>query len=255
MIQHLSSSQINLYIQCSLKYRFQYIDMLPKPFKPSGLAFGSVIHSAISWLHKEKMNGNGVTLDRLYRILGADWYAQKLDTRIRYKDGEQEIKLMVMAKEILNLYFQNPVKEATGTDVPFVVPLVHPSNGKDLGITLEGYFDLIEKDDTIVEFKTSAQTMGQDDVDGHLQLTAYSYAYQMLYQRPPRLLKIIDFVKNKKPKMVELETKRCREDYVRFFHLAGQVLRGIRQGVFFPRQSFMCKDCEYAEACFKWEGK
>ena len=254
MIQHLSSSQINLYLQCSLKYKFQYIDGIPKPFRPSGLAFGSVIHSAISWFHKEKMNGNGVTLDRFYKIVDADWYVQKLDTKIRYKNGEQDMLLLILAKEILNLYFQKPIKEATGTDVHFVIPLVHPSNGKDLGITLEGFFDLVEKDDTIVEFKTSAQTMNQDDVDDHLQLTAYAYAYEMLYRKPPKLLKIVDFVKNKKPKFITLETKRSKEDYVRFFHLAGQVLKGIRQEVFFPRQSFMCKDCEYEENCRGWEG-
>ena len=29
-IKHLSKSQINLYMDCSLKYKFQYVDMLPK---------------------------------------------------------------------------------------------------------------------------------------------------------------------------------------------------------------------------------
>jgi len=67
-------------------------------------------------------------------------------------------------------------------------------------------------------------------------------------------VRIVDFVKNKKPKFITLETKRSKEDYVRFFHLAGQVLKGIRQEVFFPRQSFMCKDCEYEENCRGWEG-
>lgn len=254
MLDHLSSSSINLYLQCSLKYKFQYIDLLPKPFKSAGLAFGSVIHSTLSWFHKEKMNGNGVTIERLFRILDADWYSQKVGNDIRYKNGEQEVNLVVMAKELLGLYFQKPIKEVKGSEVHFVVPLVHPSNGKDLGITLEGFFDLIEKDETIVEFKTSAQSMGQDDIDGHLQLTCYSYAYEMLYQRPPKLLKIINLVKNKKPKMMVFKTERNRDDHERFFHLAGQVLRGVKQEVFFPRQSFMCKDCEYGEDCRGWEG-
>lgn len=254
MLDHLSCSQINLYLQCSLKYKFQYIDDLPKPFKSSGLAFGSSIHSAINWFHKERMNGNGVTLERLYRIFDADWYAQTLDTKILYKNGEQEINLILLAKEFLRLYFNQPHKEIKGTEVPFTVPLVNLSTGEEIDIAFEGFFDLIEADDTIVEFKTSAQTMGQDDADDHLQLTAYAYAYEMLYHKPPRLLKIIDFVKNKKPKMVELKTERKKEDHQRFFHLAGQVLRGIRQQVFFPRQSFMCKDCEFEGDCKGWGG-
>src|SRR3989337_389235 len=101
MLDHLSSSSINLYLQCSLKYKFQYIDLLPKPFKSAGLAFGSVIHSTLSWFHKEKMNGNGVTIERLFRILDADWYGQKVGNDIRYKNGEQEVGLVVMAKELM----------------------------------------------------------------------------------------------------------------------------------------------------------
>lgn len=255
-MEYLSSSRINLYLQCSLKYKFQYIDGIPKSFRPAGLVFGSAIHSALSWFHKERMNGNrnGVTLERLYRIFDADWYAQKLDTDVRYKNGDQEMQLVVLAKEMLDLYFKQPHKDIKGSEVPFTVPLINLSNGRELGINLEGFIDLIEVDDTIVEFKTSAQTMNPDDVNNHLQLTAYAYAYHMLHQKSPKLLKIVDFVKNKKPKVITLETKRCKDDYVRFFHLSSQVLRGIRNQSFFPRQSFMCKDCEYEGECKAWGG-
>lgn len=130
--------------------------------------------------------------------------------------------------------------------------IVDPATGKGPGINLEGFFDLIEGDDTIVEFKTSAQTMYQETVDEHLQLTAYSYAYERLYQKPPKLLKIVNFVKNKKPKMLVFETARDESDHRRFFQLAMQVLEGINRQVFFPRQSFMCGDCEYAGPCEEW---
>jgi len=112
--------------------------------------------------------------------------------------------------------------------------------------------DLIEEDDTIVEFKTSYQTMNQKDINNHLQLTTYSYAYEILYQKPPKCLKVVNFVKTKKPKMIVLETKRDKNDYQRFFSLASQILKGIQSKIFFPRQSFMCKDCEYGEHCRAW---
>jgi putative RecB family exonuclease len=255
-MEHLSSSQINLYLLCSLKYKFQYVDKLPKPFKSSGLMFGSTLHSALSWLFKEKLNGNSgqVTLERLYRILEADWFAQKIDQVVRYKNGEDEVKLLVMAKEMLREYFSQCPKEVMGTEIPFTTPLINPVTGETLGINLEGYIDLVEKDETIVEFKTSAASMDQNDVDDHLQLTAYSYAYEMLFQRSPKNLKIINFVKNKKPKVIPFETRRSQSDYQRFYYLAGQILKGIREKLFFPRSSFICKDCEYAEPCRVWAG-
>ncbi len=252
MPEYLSSSQINLYLLCSLKYKFNYIDKLPKPFRPSALAFGSAIHSAISWLHKEQMSGNSITLEKLHKIFSADWYVQKSDLEVRFKYGEVEGNLLVMAKEILGLYFQNPIKEVKGSEVPFSVPLIDPASGKELGINLDGFIDLIEADDTIVEFKTSAQTMYPGDVHQHLQLTAYSYAYEMLNHKPPKKLKIIDFVKNKKPKMLTFETKRDKADHQRFIRIASRVLDGIKHEVFIPKQTFMCKDCEYEGPCKGW---
>ena len=218
---------------------------------------GEVILSLIfieKEISKEKINGNGITLDRLYRILEADWYAQKVDTKIHYKEGETEMNLMVMAKELLSQYLSEPLKAVMGSEIPFTIPLVNPVTGESLNINLEGYIDLVEKDETIVEFKTSNQTMDQKSVDDHLQLTAYSYAFEMLHRRPPKGLRIVNFVKNKKPKVVPFETQRSPADYQRFFYLAGQILKGIESQVFFPRASFMCKDCEFAAPCRKWQG-
>ncbi|MFX1486868.1 MAG: PD-(D/E)XK nuclease family protein, partial [Promethearchaeota archaeon] len=123
-----------------------------------------------------------------------------------------------------------------------------------LDINLEGYIDLIEKDDIITEFKTSNQAMNSRGIEDHLQLTAYSYAYEMLYRKAPRLLKLVDLVKTKKPRIITLEKQAKKLDYQRFFHLASQILRGIRSRVFFPRSSFMCKDCEYSGQCKVWRG-
>ena len=253
MIEYLSSSQMNLFLQCSLKYKFRYIDKIPTLFKSSGLALGSAVHTALSWFHKERMNGRKVVLEDFLRIFDTDWYCQKDDTHIRYKAGEQEMNLVVVAKELLALYFQQKHNGIKGAEVPFSVPLIDPSNGKELGLNLDGFMDLIEDDDTIVEFKTSNQAMNQKDLNENLQLTAYSYAYQFLHQKPPKLIKVVDLVKTKKPKIIILKTKREKKDYQRFFALAIQILRGIQYRLFFPRQSFMCKDCEYAVQCRDWE--
>lgn len=252
-MEYLSSSQISLYSQCSLKYKFQYVDLLPKPFKPSGLAFGSAFHSALSWLHRESMTNGGVALEKLYKIFDADWYSQRTEAEIRYKNGEDETKLAVMAKEMLALYLSLPPKRARASEVPFSIPLTLPGDGKNL-IYLEGVIDLIEIDDVITEFKTSAQMMDSKDADESLQLTIYSYAYEKIYQRPPKALKVIDFVKSKKPKLITLETGRDQASYQRLYGITAQVLKGINLKIFFPRTSFWCKDCEYADQCQTWQG-
>jgi len=132
--------------------------------------------------------------------------------------------------------------------------LTEPGNGKDPLVEIEDIIDFIEEGDVITEFKTSSQMMNEWDVDESLQLTIYNWAYEKLYGRPPVALKVIDFVKSRKPKLITLETKRDPTSYKRLFGLVSHVLNGIRQRIFFPRVGFWCKDCEYSGPCQSWQG-
>jgi len=248
-MDHLSSSQINVYLLCSLKYKFQYIDNLPRPFKSSALAFGSVVHSALSWIHDQRMDGKEITLDMLYRIFDSDWYVQKLESEIRYKDSEQELILELLGKELLDMYVQMPAKKLRGSEVHFSVPLIDPISKEQLPVNLEGFFDLLEADDTIAEFKTSAQTMNQEDVDNHTQLTAYGYAFKWLFHKPAKGFKIINFIKRRKPKIEVFETQRFEPQYQGFYFLAKSVFHGIQSEVFIPHYGYWCRDCEFADHC------
>ena len=253
-VDHLSASQINLYLMCSLKYRFQYIDRLPKPFKSSGLVFGSVIHSSLEWLHKERLRKKEPSLERLLKIFETDWFSQTVEAEIRYKNSESEPNLLVMGKQMLTQYFHAEKTPAVNAEIPFSLPLVDPISGAVLGVTLEGFIDLIQEGHEIVEFKTSARTMTAQKVHESVQLTCYAYAYEMLFQTRPQRLTVVNLVKTRTPKQVILRTKRTKKDHQRLFHLANEVLRGIQLGIFFPQPSFICADCEYAEPCKDWTG-
>jgi len=254
-IDHLSASQINLYLMCSLKYRFQYVDRLPKPFKSSGLAFGSVIHSTIDWLHKHRKQKKEVSLDDLYRILKADWFCQKCEDEIRYKDGEDEQKLLLLARELISLYYHSPLNGVVESEVPFRIPLVNPVTGQTLTVPLEGFIDLVETSDVLTEFKTSARAMASDDLEDMLQLSIYSYVYRMLFGREPQKLKVVNFVKTRTPKLNIIEgVARKQSDYIWLFHLVSEVLKGIKAEVYFPKKSFLCGDCEYEKNCAQWRG-
>jgi CRISPR/Cas system-associated exonuclease Cas4 (RecB family) len=256
MIDHLSTSQIQSYLNCPLKYRFYYIDKLPVPFKPSGLAFGSVIHSSLDWLHKNLQKGKKPKLEELWHIFQIDWSAQKLDN-ILYRNGEKEEDLLAIGKNLLSLYFKEVSNiRIKQTEFPFEVPLVNADTSETLDVSLKGVIDLIEDSedgDTIVEFKTSVRTIDNGTIERSLQLTAYSYAYWVIHQREPKL-KLTNLVKNRKPKIEKTEAKRTKKDHNWFFHLCSQVLKSIKSGIFFPNPSWMCSDCEYADICKEWKG-
>jgi len=254
MLEVVSVSQLNLYRACSLKYKFTYIDRLPKPFKSSGLALGATVHSAIEWLHKERMSGREVSPEELNKIFSVDWYSQKVGNEIRYKEKETEAELTEKGKALLMLYYQRGPKDVIAVEHFFKVPLVDLATGEVLDIPLIGYMDLIESDDTIDEVKTSASTMDIESLDTQFQLLAYDYGFQMKYRREPKGFKIVNLVKTKKPKIEVREIDRPSRDHRWFFHTAKEYIRGIREGIFAPNPSFKCKECEYAGPCQNWQG-
>jgi len=251
----ISVSQINLYLTCSLKYRFQYIDRLPRLVQSSGLVFGRAMHKALEWLHKERRNGRNPPLDEVLRVFEADWHAQLHDAEVVFPDEDSKEKLVHKGKELLSQYYHLPAKPVRDAEVYFQLPLVNPATGEALDIPLRGVIDLVNADDTIDEFKTAAKRFSLDALPDNIQLTAYSYAFELLYGRPARDLRLITFLRTKNPDIDVQVTGREKADDERRFNLGKEVLKAVRAGVFIPsRGCWLCKDCEYDPDCREWAG-
>ena len=253
-IDHLSASQMGLYLRCSLKYRFQYIDRLPKPFKPSALAFGSAVHSTLEWFNRKRINGNSVSLEEFIRVFEADWFTQTVETDIRYKNGENESALLLMGKQMLTQYFHTDQKMPINAEIPFSLPVINSVTGETLSTRIEGFIDLIEEGHVIVEYKTSARSLREQDLHDSLQLKCYVYAYELLFQARPRSFKVINLVKTRNPKISVVQTGKGTREPGRVFNIAKTIYRAIRSNIFVPNPNFMCKDCEYEQPCKSWNG-
>lgn len=250
---HLSASQINLYLQCSLKYRFSYIDGIEPPFKPAGLAFGGTIHSALEWLHRQRKEGHEFSLEGLLRVFNADWYAQNLSA-VKFHSSDTRESLAQLGAKLLALYLQHlPPAKPVQVEYPFEVPLVHPQTHEVLDLELRGVIDLIEDSGVIVDHKTSGRSLDETTVNGSLQFTAYSYAFRYLFGRAELGIRVDNLVKTKQPRMEQIRTSRTERDHIRLFRVAEQVLRGLDASVFFPNPGWMCSDCEHVVHCNNWQ--
>ena len=250
----ISVSQITLYLTCSLKYQFQYVDKLPRLIKGSNMAFGGAVHAALEWLHKELKRGRTPPLDEVLRVFEGDWYAQG---EIDLSGDEDADKLLLKGKELLSLYYHGDAASlhVKDSELYFTLPLVHPETGEVLSVPLKGVIDLIESDGSITEFKTAKKSLDLAALPDHLQLTAYHYAYETLFGKPPKSLKFVQFVRTKHPTLQPYETGREPRDVARFFAIAQQVRKGIEAGIFVPnRGCWMCSDCEYQADCLEWSG-
>jgi RecB family exonuclease len=253
--ESLSISQINLYRTCSLKYRFQYLDQLPRLVQSANMVFGSAIHKALEWLHKERRNGRNPPLDEVLRVFEGDWHAQLLGGEVVFPDDDGRDKFIHKGKELVAQYYHLPQKPVRDAEVYFQLPLTNPATGEVLDVPLRGVIDLVCADDTIDEFKTAAKRVSVSDLPDHLQLTTYSYAFELLYGRTPKDLRLITLLRTKNPDIDVQVTGRTKEDYERLFHIAKETLKGIRAGVFIPnRGCWLCSSCEFDPDCRAWTG-
>ncbi|MFH1679703.1 MAG: PD-(D/E)XK nuclease family protein [Candidatus Eisenbacteria bacterium] len=249
----ISVSQVQTFLLCPLKYRFRYVDQIPLPFRKAPLAFGTSLHAAIAWFHKNRMEGVTPDASEVVAIFDADWQAQNLVPLV-FAGGDSQESLDEKGRELLALYVQG----TSGADSPraveesFLVDLADPETGEDLSVRLQGIVDLVE-DGTLVETKTGARLLGPQDLERHLQLSTYALAFFLTLGRIPRL-RIDLLLKTKKPRIERYETSRTPSDLAWTARLLAAAAQAMASGPFFPCPSWMCGECEYYAHCQSWRG-
>jgi putative RecB family exonuclease len=249
-----SVSQIQTYLGCPLKYRFQYVDQLPKAFRPAALAFGGSIHSAVEWFNRARMAGVTPALEEVLKVFEADWFAQNLDP-LDFHAGESKEGLEAKARAMLAVYLESvngcrPV----AVEEPFSLEIADPETGECLDVPFRGIVDLVEEDGTLVDLKTAARSTPQEDVERHLQLSTYALAVFLRTGQVPKL-RLDVLLKTSKPRLERLATSRTVQELSWTARLIQRAVEAIEAGHFFPNPSWRCSDCEYLAHCQGWRGQ
>lgn len=254
-METISVSQVGTYLLCPLKYRFQYVDRIERPFRAAALAFGASIHAAIEWFHRERIAGNTPDLKSVQSMFAADWYAQNLEPLV-FKERESKEGLADLGETLLALYVERAEREPPPLSVeePFEVDLHDPVTGEVLDVRLRGRFDLLEQGETLVDAKTAARTPESRGLERHVQLSGYSLAFYLLRNSIPKL-RLDVLLKTKVPRIERMETARSVEDLAWTAHLLSFVARSIASGHFYPNPGWQCGECEYFAHCTAWRGE
>ena len=249
----VSISQVNCYLACPLKYRFQYVDKIPRPWRVAAMAFGSSVHAAVEWFHKARLFGQTPEITDVLRIFEGDWYAQNTEPLV-FSERESKDSLAEKAKAMLQLY----VESSNGTmpiavEQPFELDLADPETGEVLDVRFRGIIDLVEEGETLVDLKTAGRTLEAGGLERHLQLSTYALAYCLLHGKIPRL-RLDMLLKTTKPRFERHETTRSIEDLRWTAQLIYEVWLAIETEHFFPNPSWRCTECEYFAHCQQWRG-
>ena len=249
----ISVSQVNTYLGCSLKYRFQYVDKIPRPWRVAAMAFGTSVHAAVEWFHRERLAGRSVEMVEVLKVFDADWYAQNVEPLV-FSERESKDSLAEKGRAMLQIY----VESVNGTmpvavEQPFELDLADPETGEVLDVRLRGIIDLVEEDQTLVDLKTAGRTLEQGGLERHLQLSTYALAFLLQHGAIPKL-RLDMLLKTAKPRLERHETTRSIEDLGWTARLIHEVSLAIETEHFFPNPSWRCTECEYFAHCQQWRG-
>ena len=252
-MEPVSISRIQAYLACPLKYKFEHVDRIPKPWRAAALAFGGSVHAAIEWFQRERMAHRTPESAAVISVFDADWYAQNVEPLV-FADTESRESLAEKGRELLRIYVdQSEAAAPAAVEESFEVELADPMTGEVLDLTLRGRFDLLEEGETLVDVKTAARTLDDRGIVQHLQLSAYALAYLLLRHRVPKL-RLDQLLKTKQPRIERREAARTIEDLAWTAHLIKRTAGAITAGHFYPNPSWRCGECEFFAHCQAWRG-
>jgi putative RecB family exonuclease len=184
---HVSHNQILTYLNCSLKYQFQYVERRPPEKISIALPFGSAIHRAVEMFYTSYKNkGAFETLEaicqRFQNFLELD--LENPDMPIVFKkDLPDQQGAIELGKNMLAAFYKSACKtiddqEIVAVEQPLTATL-YTEEGQPTDYKLVGIIDLILRNNAgeiiVVDNKTAAKPMAQNTADDDNQVTAYSY--------------------------------------------------------------------------------
>lgn len=262
----LSYSSLFTYQSCSLKYKFAYVERRQQERIGLALPFGRAIHKGIERYYRSLKDHGVIEPLSLLEELFEESLLLDLDNPevpvIFKKEAPDTDSALSMGKQLLKTFYEGidvDGMEIVDVEVPLSAPLFTDA-GEKTDFLLTGVIDLILRNTAtgeliVVDNKTSKQSKSQSSVDEDNQMASYSYllaSNNYIFPRAEVSCRFDVLRKLKTPKMEHYHTVRTAEHRKRFAKLANAVLKGIDNQVFIPVKSWMCIDCQYADACSKW---
>jgi len=242
---HLSSTKIDTYNSCPLKYRLKYVDKLPERKTRATGEFGSIIHSILEEFHG--LENQKQTKEKLFELLQKYWREDSFEYRQRGEEFKKQ------GKEILSDYFsyikENP-PTVIGREKTFSYTMA------DINVTISGKIDRIDNEDgllNIIDYKTSRK---KEKAEKNLQMALYTEAI---------LNNSVSDIKGT-PGKARLHFLRHGDDPVSSHSFSNEeldksrkkirdVAEGIRSGSFeTKKEKYTCQYCDYKDfLCPAWE--
>ena len=242
-IDYLSYSQIETFRICPLHFKLKYIYKLPTP-PTSSQSFGNSFHLTMKTFYEKIGQGQKPTVDLIYKTLEENWI------REGYLSKSHEESSFDKAKRFLKYYLDNffdPKIKPVALEQSFMIRLNNlRAGGKIDRVDVHG--DELE----IIDYKTGATPLSQNEAEKDLQLSIYGLA----------ATSILEFPFDRKPEKVKLSlmyfdtpqivtTTRTKEELEEARKMIEDYKKQIEESDFKCSHGYLCdeQECEYKLFC------
>lgn len=255
-VTHLSWSSMSTYMQCSLKWKFHYVDEKEPEFTASALLFGQAVHEALGAFLQSRLSGDPLSASNMVDVYRQYWLTHE-GPPIKYGCRDSEGSLLEKAQGLLGLFAEqfDPATEVIAIEEPFEADL--RSGGNDPWFALpvfRGVIDSIQRvgdEVRLIDYKTAARKPNGDVNAG--QLVGYSFGARALgYEADTLDYRYEYLIKSAKPAFVEHPVTIDDKDRRRFLKTIIRVWNAIQSAIFFPNPSYLCGSCGYRTYCDEW---
>lgn len=265
---HISQSQIFKYQNCSLNYKFHYIEGRPMERVSVALPFGSSIHSAIEMYYRTLKNrGSREPVDAIIErfVTCLELELDNIKVPIIYKKETPDRKSVIeMGKAMLKAFYESNTvmpEQIVDVEMPLSARL-YTDSGEPTDFMLVGILDLLLMNENqeiiVVDNKTASKPMSKTTANEENQMTAYSYllaSNKFVFPTANVNCRFDILRKLKTPTFEQVSTIRTADHRRRFAKIASAVINAIDAGIFIPQSSWMCTDCGYSDACRTWHSR
>ena len=271
-VPHLSFSQLNMYLRCSMQYYFRYILGIKEPpsLAPSA---GTAGHNAVEADSRRKIRtGLAMPMEEMLDYFSTTY--DQITEDVVLKSGEDTGMVKDNITSSLVTYHMNlapkiiPLMVEKSFSLDLGIENVRPVQGRIDAVTLSQRRTPIWKTNSKAQiwdnkFTMNRRTKSQAEVDTSIQLTTYDMAIEQETGKAPETVGLIHFmppgrdatrypaqvnVIARSPALMTPETRELRK--ARTAHQYQTIEAGIAAGIFIPTDNPMtCGWCGYRDRC------
>ncbi len=242
---YISYNQIRLYRNCPLKYYFTYIEKIKTPINDK-ILLGTVFHYVIEYYLKKKIETKEPDNGKIKGVFLEEFELEKGENEIVWTSSCDEVKKRGIA--FVEYFF----KEMASFIDPLMVETELEVKLPNRGVNLRGIIDLVEKDFSITDFKTTTSKWSKSRVDSsYLQIIIYKYLFEKSFcnTSPEVKFKIIYSKNHKKINHQEINIKPKKDDIEKMLEIIDHVIENIDNALFYKNETYMCNFCEFKYIC------